>query len=121
MRRLALVIAFSLASISAHAQVATPVLVRVYGEGAVRVRITDMRRHEACTEERERFLFDGRMSANQSTWLQSPTPCVCMTHTYGGFRDVQWSVPRTLCPIDRRRWGGSYETFVRVDVSTDVP
>ena len=69
MRRLGLVIAFSLASISAHAQVATPVLVRVYGEGAVRLRITDMRRHEACTEERERFLFDGRMSANQTTWL----------------------------------------------------
>ena len=121
MRRLGFFIALVLASVSAHAQTATPVLVRVYGEGTVRLRITDMRRHEACTEERERFLFDGRASANQSMWLQSPTQCVCMTHTYGGFRDVQWSVPRTFCPIDQRRWGGSYETFVRVDVSTDAP
>ena len=121
MRRLGFLLAVFFASVSAHAQVTTPVLVRVYGEGTVRLRITDMRRHEACTEERERFLFDGGASANQSMWLQSPTQCVCMTHTYGGFRDVQWSVPRTFCPIDRRRWGGTYETFVRVDVSTDAP
>ena len=121
MRRLGFLIAFLLASVSAHAQIATPVFVRVYGEGTVRLRVTDMRRREACTEERERFLFDGRMSANQTMWLQSPTSCVCMTHTYGGFRDVQWSVPRTICPIDRRYFGGPYETFVRVDVPTDGP
>ena len=121
-RRLGFIIALVSASVSAHAQVVTPVYVRVIGEGTVRLRVTDMRGREACTEDRSRFLFDGRMSANQAMWLESPTSCVCMAHTYGGFREIQWSVPRVVCSIDQRRWGGRlYEPFVRVDVTTEAP
>lgn len=114
-------IAFAIVG-DARAQTATPMLVRVFGEGTVRVRISEWRgRFDECDDHRDRFIFDGRMTAGEVTWMSSPTSCVCMQHTWGGFRDIQWSGAQMLCPYDRRRYGGGYETFIRVDVSTEHP
>ncbi len=113
-------IAFSILG-DARAQTATPMLVRVLGEGTVRVRITAWGHRDACDDHPESFIFDGRMTAGQAVWMSSPTSCVCMQHTWGGFRDIQWSGGQMLCPYDKRRYGGGYETFIRVDVPTDRP
>jgi hypothetical protein len=109
MRRLGLLIAFALASVSAHAQTTTAIIVQVQGTGVVRVHITG----GGAT------LFNDHMQAGQTITLASPTPCVVVEHTYGSFREVQWSPTRVFCP---RYWrGGPHENFTRVDVSTDSP
>ena len=98
-------------SISASAQSATSIFVRVQGSGVVRVHVTQ--------QGGDATLFDGQMQAGQTMTLTSGTPCVTVEHTYGSFRDVQWSPTQVYCP---RHWrNGPHENFTRVDVSTDTP
>ena len=98
-------------SMSASAQSATTVYVSVRGSGVIRVHVTQ--------QGGDATLFNGQVQAGQTMALTSGTPCVTVEHTYGSFRDVQWSPTQVYCP---RRWrNGPHENFTRVDLSTDAP
>jgi hypothetical protein len=106
--RLRVGLAIIAASISASAQTTTAIIVQVQGTGVVRVHVMSG----------DATLFNDHMQAGQTMTLASPTPCVVVEHTYGSFREVNWSPTRVFCP---RHWrNGPHESFTRVDVSTDA-
>ena len=111
-------------STDTHADTRTPAYVWVVGKGTVRVRVADTPAMQCgeCSDSWNQTLFDGRMKAGQAMWLWSTHLCVCVQHTYGSFREAEWSPSVVLCPIDSRPYGGqSYEGFIRVEVPTDRP
>lgn len=88
-----------------------PVYLQVTGSGFthVVVKAGDVL---PCDSLSNALVFDGVLEANRSYVVSSPLPTVCERHTYGAFRQAQWSDDRYFCA-----WGGHW--WFDVPISTD--
>jgi hypothetical protein len=94
-----------------------PVYVTVTGTGSIRLLVAsgDV---VPCDSSSNMRLFDGRAEAGRTLFLQSPWPCVCEQHTYGSFRETNFTPPQVVCQQVNPVTGVPYP-FVAIPVSTD--
>ena len=90
----------------ARADQPVPVYVYLYGTGVVRERLA-AGSTVPCDSSANVVLFDGKLRAGRVYAFVSPFPSVCEQHTYGAFRDVQWSADEVY---------SAYAGWWRVDV-----
>lgn len=88
--RIGCALVIALASEPARADAPMPVYVTVVGTGQIRV-ILAAGGTVPCDSTSNRLFFDGKLSAGQTYAFTSPSPLVCERHTYGAFREQQWS------------------------------
>ncbi len=94
-----------------------PVYVTVAGSGSVRVLVAagDV---VPCDSSSNMRIFDGWAAAGRTFFLQSPWPCVCEQHTYGSFRETNFTPPQVVCQQVNPVTGVPYP-FIAIAVSTD--
>jgi hypothetical protein len=95
--------------------------VRVVGQGAVRLRIAEGPA-APCDSSVNRPRVSGWVEAGSAFAFWSPSGCLCVEHTWGGFREQGWSTPAIVC---RRfpRWlpAPRWDPVLRIVVPTDAP
>jgi hypothetical protein len=93
-----------------------PVLieVRVLGQGAVRVRLAEGR-VVPCDSGENRPISTEWIAPGPPRFFRAASQCVCVEHTYGSFRDSEWSLGWIQCGPTR------YATAMRIVVRTDQP
>jgi hypothetical protein len=71
-----------------------PVSVMVVGSGSIRLRVAEGA-SRPCESSENHMLFDGRAKAGDEIRVTSSAAVgsVCVDHTYGAFRETQWSGP----------------------------
>jgi hypothetical protein len=102
------------------ADVPLPVTVRVVGQGAIRMRVAEG--HAApCDASSNQMRFDGWIDAGSSAVFVADSDCVCVEHTYGAFREAQWSIARVACRAIPWRSHRRPDNAITIEVSTDTP
>jgi hypothetical protein len=64
-------------------------------------------------------VFDDWVRANETVSFTLNDECACIEHTYGGFREAQWSLPTIACRPLPNRFRRVADPVVRVRISTD--
>ena len=119
-----LTLALWVSDVPADTVLQVPVSVSVVGSGSIRVRIATMvgggRRGPSmpCDSSDNLGLYDGYVSAGQTINLSSPGPCVCEQHTYGAFRETNYTTSRVTCLI-RDPVTGVLSPRINLSLSTD--
>lgn len=96
---------------AAHGDGGIPVYLQVTGSGRTHV-IVKAGDVSPCDSLSNAVVFDGVLDADRIYVVSSPLPTVCERHTYGAFREAQWSEDRYFCA-----WGGHW--WFDVPISTD--
>lgn len=96
-----------------------PLVIEAIGTGAVRVRLAEGTT-APCDSSLNRRVFDGWVAANAPLTATVGSSCVCVEHTWGGFRESQWSPGRIVCNRPRTRLRAA-DPVIRVRFSTDAP
>jgi hypothetical protein len=123
MRRWLLLAILAAAGFSAgdvSAAVPLPVVISVVGQGAVRLRVASG--HVApCDSSEDHVVLDNWVRAGDVLSLALNDECACIEHTYGSFREAQWSLSAIACRPAPTRFRRVVDPVVRVRVSTDQP
>lgn len=91
--------------------------VTVVGQGAVRVLVSEG--HVVpCESLENRPILNEWMAPGPPLVFSIAGDCACVEHTYGSFRDAQWSLPTQYRYAPRR---GQTDRVIRVLVRTDRP
>jgi hypothetical protein len=94
----------------------TPVVVRVVGNGHIRLIVADGQ-SKPCDSSNNKLLLSKEVYAGDEIHLVASSGSVCVDHTYGAFRDSQWAGPSI--------WSGALlipsQSLLTGRVSTDVP
>lgn len=100
-----------------RADYAVPVYLAVVGTGSVKVLVA-AGSVVPCDSSSNTRLFDGWAPAGRTVFLQSPSSCVCETHTKGAFRETNYSPPQIVCQqIDPA--SGLFYPYIAIGVSTE--
>ena len=97
-----------------------PMSLSVVGRGAIHVRVAEGR-VAPCTSMSNRPLLDEWLRAGTSLSLSINDACVCVEHTYGTFRDTQWSPGSVRCGASTSRPNPLPNPLVQVVISTAEP
>ena len=91
--------------------------VAVVGQGAIRVRIAEG--HVIpCESLENRPILTEWMAPGAPRVFSVTDDCICVEHTYGSFREAQWSLPTQYRYAP---WRGHTERVIRVLLPTDRP
>lgn len=112
----AILLCGSLLSTDIGAQLSFPVLIELHGSGKIRVKVA-AGQISPCDSRGNTSLFDGWLAAGNQYSISSPAGCICVTHTFGGFRESDWSRDRSYCAGKL----GPLDNEIRVPLSTDTP
>ena len=118
-----LTLALWVSDVPADTILAVPVSVSVVGSGSIRVRIaTRVGSRSApsmpCDSLDNLRLYEGYVSAGQTIDFSSPGLCVCEQHTYGAFRETNYTTSRVTCLI-RDPVTGVLSPRINLSLSTD--
>src|SRR5690242_18701673 len=73
-----------------------PVYVAVVGSGQIRLLVT-AGNTVPCDSSANTRIIENRVEASRTFVVQSPSSCVCETHTTGAFRETHFTPPRVVC------------------------
>ena len=97
-----------------------PVTLSVVGHGVIHVRLAEGR-VAPCDSSSNRPILDAWVKAGTTIPFAADGECVCVDHTYGTFRDKQWSLAKIACRPVPSRFHRQPDPVVRLVVSTDDP
>lgn len=101
----------------AAAQSSMPVYVSVVGSGQIRVVLASGGTLP-CDATSNVVFFNGKLAAGSVYTFVSPTPALCERHTYGSFREAQWS-PDRLWALQRSITGVPRPWRLDITLSTN--
>jgi len=93
-----------------------PINLAVVGQGAIRVRLA-AGVTTPCSSSNDKPIFDGSLTPGQYVF-RTAAPSGCVEHTFGQFRDNQWSSPLILATLVETRNGSR---LLNVTLSTEAP
>lgn len=91
--------------------------VTVVGQGAIRVRIAQGH-VTPCESLENRPIFTEWLAPGPPRIFSITDDCICIEHTYGSFREAQWSLPTQYRYVP---WRDHNERLIRVFLPTDTP
>jgi hypothetical protein len=97
-----------------------PLVLTVVGRGAIHVRVAEGR-VAPCDSFSDRPVLDQWLRAGTSQTFSINDACVCVDHTWGSFREREWSPGRVICGASPSRRSPLPNPVERLVISTDQP